>query len=76
MRGRDHGIPAYVEFRRFVGLPGDPKSFDDLLEIPAQARDVLKRVYRNARDIDAYTGGTSEATLNGALLGPTFSSIF
>lgn len=74
MRGRDHGLPSYVEFRRLVGLQADLKSFDDLVEIPPSARDLLKRVYKNVRDIDAYTGGTSEVNLSGALLGPTFAS--
>lgn len=74
MRGRDHGLPPYVEFRRFVGL-SEPKSFDDLVEIPVETREVLKRVYRNVGDIDPYTGGMSEITMDGSLLGFTFASI-
>lgn len=72
MRGRDHGLPPYVDFRRFVGL-SDAVSFDNLTEIPIETRETLKRVYRNVGDIDAYTGGTSERVLEGALLGPTFA---
>jgi peroxidase len=75
MRGRDHGLPPYIEFRKFVGL-NEPKSFDDLLEMPPKARLTLGNIYRNVGDIDAYTGGTSEQSMNGALLGPTFASIF
>jgi peroxidase len=73
MRGRDHGLPPYNEFRKFVGLK-EAKSFADLTETNAQTRDELAKVYRNVDDIDAYTGGTSEQSLDGALLGPTFSS--
>lgn len=74
MRGRDHGLPPYVEFRRFVGL-SDPQSFDDLAgQVSSETRSTLKRVYTSVKDIDAYTGGTSEMSLEGALLGPTFAS--
>lgn len=72
MRGRDHGLPPYNDFRKFVGL-NEAKSFDELLEIPENLREKLKRVYSSVNDIDAFTGGTCENSRPGALLGPTFA---
>lgn len=73
MRGRDHGLAPYNEFRAFVNL-SRAKSFDDLLEIPPTTRDKLRQVYKDVNDIDAYTGGTGELPVDGSILGPTFAS--
>ncbi len=75
MRGRDHGISPYNEFRVFARL-ARASNFDDLAEVLPETRDKLKRIYKNVNDIDAFTGGTSELPLNGALLGPTFGRKF
>ncbi len=71
MRGRDHGISPYNEFRTFAKL-ARAASFDDLAEVAPEIRSKLARIYKNVNDIDAFTGGTSELPLSGALLGPTF----
>jgi peroxidase len=71
-RGRDHGIAPYNEFRPVAGLK-KAASFDDLVEIQTDNRDKLKRLYKNVNDIDAFTGGMSEQSIPGALLGPTFA---
>lgn len=34
-RGRDHGLPGYVEYRKYIGLP-DVRDFDDLKDSLAQ----------------------------------------
>ena len=34
-RGRDHGLPGYVEYRKHVGLP-DVDDFDGLLDTLSQ----------------------------------------
>ena len=73
MRGRDHGIAPYNEFRESAKL-NRAKSFDDFFEIPELVRSKLKQIYTNVDDIDAFTGGTSETPMTGALIGPTFAS--
>jgi peroxidase len=73
MRGRDHGMPSYVDFRAFVSLP-KVSGFDDLLEMAPQTRDKLRAVYKNVQDVDAFTGGTGEMPVDGAVIGPTFAS--
>ena len=75
MRGRDHGLAPYNDFRSFAGL-GKVKFFTELREMPPEVRRKLRRVYANVDDIDAFTGGTSELPMDGALLGPTFACNF
>ena len=72
MRGRDHGLPPYNEFRKFVGL-SEAKSFDDFDEIPRSTQETLKRIYGNVKDIDPFTGGISETPIEEGILGPTFA---
>lgn len=71
-RGRDHGIPPYNSFRVFSGLQR-AKSFEELFEMPPDAKDKLKRLYDSVEDIDAFTGGLSEQSMEDAILGPTFA---
>lgn len=73
MRGRDHGIPPYNEFRQLGGLP-KVNSIDDFKEFSPEARDRLKMIYRDVNDIDAYTGITSELPRSGSVVGITVSS--
>jgi peroxidase len=74
-RGRDHGLPPYNKFRRLSGL-AEVKLFKELVEIPAEVRRKLRRIYGNGNvnDVDAFTGGISEMPMEDALLGPTFAS--
>ena len=74
-RGRDHGIPSYNIFRRLVKLK-EAKIFKDMSEIPIEIRRVLRKIYKNVNDIDAFTGGLSELPVDqDAILGPTFAII-
>lgn len=73
MRGRDHGLPPYNQFRPLANL-SKARTFDDLKEIPADTRTKLASIYKSVEDIDAFTGGTSETPFEDGLLGPTFGS--
>ncbi|XP_054715544.1 uncharacterized protein LOC129225022 [Uloborus diversus] len=74
-RGRDHGLPPYNEYRAYCNRTR-AKSFDDLKEdIPEYIVQRLKNVYEHVDDIDLFTGGISEKSMYGALVGPTFSCI-
>jgi len=72
-RGRDHGIPGYVEYRRICQV-GKANSFNDLTSnISPQRVNLLKQVYKSVEDIDLYVGMTLERpSQNGALVGDTF----
>ena len=66
-RGRDHGIPAYDEFRKmFSGSEGN---------IPEELRNELLKLYVDMKDVDLYAGGLMETPETGARVGPTFSHI-
>uniref|UniRef100_T1IHP0 Peroxidase n=1 Tax=Strigamia maritima TaxID=126957 RepID=T1IHP0_STRMM len=74
-RGREHGIATYNQMRQLCQLKS-ASSFDDLAaEIPVQIINKLKAIYRHVDDIDLFTGGLSEISLEGALVGPTFACI-
>ena len=74
-QGRDHGLPGYVRWRRFCGLPA-VDSFDDLRDVmSAGAVNILQNTYQTIEDIDLYTGGLAEVPSKGAVVGPTFACL-
>ena len=74
-RGRDHGLPPYVQFRNASGL-GLASSIDNLTNIhPAQRERLREAYYDNVDDIDLYVGGMSETPLPGSIVGDTFTHI-
>ncbi|CAH1403181.1 unnamed protein product [Nezara viridula] len=73
-RGRDHGLPPFVAFRKLFGLKYE--SFDDLTSsIPQEILQDLKKIYQKVSNIDLIVGGLAEIPNKGSLLGPVFSSI-
>ena len=79
-RGRDHGLPSYVEMRdvMFGNQMGYTtfNDWSDLDGIMADAIiDALQSVYDDVRDIDLWIGGLAEAHVNGGMLGELFSAI-
>jgi peroxidase len=59
-RGRDHGYPSFVNFRKFCGL-GLAKTFDDLKKtMPISSIQKLQSVYSNVADVDLWVGGLAE----------------
>lgn len=75
-RGRDHGIPAYNEYRVQCNLTA-AQTFDDLRnEISdANIRMKLKELYGHPGNIDLFVGGILEDQIDGAKIGPTFRCI-
>ncbi|KAK3926529.1 Peroxidase [Frankliniella fusca] len=75
-RGRDHGLPGYVAYRRLAGLP-EASSFDDLLDtISWEDVSELRQVYEHVFDVDLYVGALLERRAHGALLfGPTYQAM-
>uniref|UniRef100_A0A914VNX5 Chorion peroxidase n=2 Tax=Plectus sambesii TaxID=2011161 RepID=A0A914VNX5_9BILA len=74
-RGRDHGLPPYVAYRKLFNL-SVPKSFADLTTYMDSATvEGLKKVYASVEDIDLFVGIVSETPLAGAEVGPTGARI-
>ncbi|XP_013173904.1 PREDICTED: peroxidase-like isoform X2 [Papilio xuthus] len=70
-RGRDHGLPGYVQYRTLCGLP-HATDFQQLSDvIPQQTVDKLSKLYDRAVDIDLVVGMMAETPLPGSLLGTT-----
>ena len=80
-RGRDHGLPSYNKWRQFVKTQcgrttGRVQTFDDLKDdIPTDALDKLKSIYKHVDDIDLFPGAMSEKLFRNAATGPTFACI-
>ncbi|MCP9265997.1 hypothetical protein DINM_021442 [Dirofilaria immitis] len=75
-RGRDHGLPGYVAFRRWCNF-SVPETWDDLADdIPDNnVRATLKELYGHPGNIDLWVGLILERRLAGALVGPTIGCI-
>uniref|UniRef100_A0A1B0FN29 Uncharacterized protein n=1 Tax=Glossina morsitans morsitans TaxID=37546 RepID=A0A1B0FN29_GLOMM len=80
-RGRDHGIPSYVEALDMCEQPfalNANISFDNLAKysnIPEEHITVLRDIYQTAADIDLLTGSLLEDPAVGALFGPTVTCL-
>ncbi|ESO94460.1 hypothetical protein LOTGIDRAFT_161152 [Lottia gigantea] len=75
-RGRDHGLPFYVDYRKYCNL-STVNSFEDLIfDIQdADTLEKLRAVYSRVENIDLFVGGMSETPMPGAKIGPTFLCI-
>lgn len=74
-RARDHGIPAYNNYRALCNLKR-AQNFDDLgREIPPEVIARFKRLYPTVDDIDLFPGAMAERPLQGGLVGPTLACI-
>ncbi|XP_076680501.1 uncharacterized protein LOC143375379 [Andrena cerasifolii] len=74
-RGRDHGVPPYVQWREPCGL-SPVRSFKDLERLLApSAAWKFKLVYPSVEDVDLFTAGLAEKSVSGGLVGPTFACI-
>lgn len=74
-RGRDHGLPSYVNWREHCGL-SRPKTFEDLSEdLDPATLQAISELYDYVEDIDLYTGALAEIPKSDGLLGPTFTCL-
>ncbi|KAJ8930106.1 hypothetical protein NQ314_017134 [Rhamnusium bicolor] len=74
-RGRDHGLPSYVEYRSLCGFP-KAQEFGELSDVMSEEHiSALSKVYSSPKDVDLIIGGLMENPEEGSLLGPTFSCI-
>ncbi|XP_071119087.1 peroxidasin-like [Haliotis cracherodii] len=71
-RGRDHGLPPYMDFINHISkIPGVRSLLRDDLTVPKCAVGL----YKCLNDVDLFVGGMREQPLGDALLGPTFAYI-
>lgn len=69
-RGRDHGIQPFNQYRNLCsGIPY--KKLEQLF--PGDTR--AQASYEHIDDVDLFTGGVSEAPVEGGLVGPTFACL-
>lgn len=74
-RGRDHGLPAYTQWREPCGL-SPIVDWDDLERVVGpQSVQRIRKGYRNVDDIDLFVGGLAERPVVGGLVGPVFACI-
>lgn len=75
-RGRDHGLPGYMAYRRYCNLPA-PSTWHEMLDIVKNQTVLmkLKGLYGHPNNIDLWVGGVIEEKLPDALFGPTFACI-
>ncbi|XP_055952571.1 chorion peroxidase-like isoform X1 [Argiope bruennichi] len=78
-RGRDHGLPPYVDMVHFCSDNAFRiQRFDDLVRnkvMTYENMQLLQRNYRDVRDIDLWTGVLSEIYNDGAVVGPTATCV-
>lgn len=68
MRGRDHGLPGYNDFREYCNLTR-AVDFSDLSSyIPANVVVAMQKVYQHVDDIDLYLGGIAEYSVYGGVV--------
>lgn len=74
-RGRDHGLPSYVEWRKFCGL--DANAIEDWTTLASTAIhsasivQKLRQLYGHPGNIDLWVGGLLEEPLGSSRVGPT-----
>jgi len=74
-RGRDHGLPAYVKFREFCGLP-QIRTWTEMRQfISADTVEIFRQLYKFVDDVDLFPAMLSELKSDNALVGPTLSCV-
>ncbi|EPB67864.1 shTK domain protein [Ancylostoma ceylanicum] len=73
---KDHGVPAFIQWRKFCGLP-EVKDFDDLNKTISNqvVIDNLRVIYKHVGAIDMYVGSLLEDPVPHSLVGPTLACI-
>lgn len=69
-RGRDHGLPAYPEWRIHCGLPAINTWADMKGAVDDDSLKRMQEIYSDPLDIDVYTGALSEPPQGDAIVGP------
>lgn len=75
-RGRDHGIPGYLEWRDYCNM-SRAETFEHLAAdiSSGRVRQKLRELYGHLGNIDVWVGGILEDQLPGAKVGPLFKCL-
>ncbi|KAH6942514.1 hypothetical protein HPB50_006939 [Hyalomma asiaticum] len=74
-RGRDHGLPPYVAWRRHCALQ-PVRGFQDLEQfVGPAAAEALGKLYASIEDVDLFPAGIAEKPVLGGVVGPTFACL-
>lgn len=74
-RGRDHGIPAYTQWREPCGLSPIRDWIDLEKVVGFESANRIQQGYRSVDDVDLFVAGLAERPVIGGLVGPTFACI-
>jgi peroxidase len=75
LRGREHGIRGYLDYRRFCKLR-PVYNWDDLRHVmPNKTVDDFRYLYKSPEDLDLWSAGVAEHSYNKGLIGETFSCL-
>lgn len=74
-RGRDHGIPAYTQWREPCGLTPIKDWSDFVKIIGPESTHRIQQGYNHVDDVDLFVGGLAERPVIGGLVGPVFACI-
>lgn len=75
-RGRDHGLPGYLEWRAYCNM-SRADSFERLADdiSSSRVRQKLRELYGHPGNIDVWVGGILEDQLPGMKVGPLFKCL-
>ena len=79
-RGRDHGLPGYIQYKGFCEGKNLTGTNDDRFSvfrntISTTKRAELKKIYQSVHHVDLYVGGMLETPKKKEALGPTFACL-
>lgn len=74
-RGRDMGLPSYVQTRNLLGLITPTNDFTTITKNGDVRRKIQNAYGRDLKKVDLWVGGISEDPARGNLVGETFSEI-
>lgn len=79
VRGRDHGLPSYVETRAKLLGDIDPAAVDpadfSIITADTAVQANLREAYGTVDRVDLWVGGVAEDPVGGAVVGPLFHHI-
>ena len=79
-RGRDHGLPGYIQYKAFCegkNLTGTNDNRFSVFRntISKTKRAELKKIYKSVHHVDLYVGGILETPRKKRAVGPTFACL-
>lgn len=76
-RGRDHGLPPYVNILALLHKGAPITTFEDLSPyMTVENIELLRNTYESVQDVDLLTGAMLETPMTDTLLGPTAQMVF